>query len=313
VGSGIPFTREFTSVYRTLRRKAASEYYKERIDLRQCDLNAVLHRSCRFNGSNKVAVLQTAEMSFSQMVDLIQRIFDCDSLTLRVARLDCAVDVAIPLHWFRNHMCVPGKRRIKVMGVEKEAPGGGAGTTYFGRGADLIRLYDKEAELRNKSHQAADTESLALTRIERQLRSGRIPQELATLRDLMNNAADFNPFASVVLLLGGKPQPNVRAYPLRRYLEGFGLRQLVLDCGLQQVWNILSTCSRGNARRKLRQLGDFVPADPEDFQVPDLFSMYQRSLYWQLSGDLSKRITAPEAQDREMPTNKGKDGVVQWE
>jgi hypothetical protein len=284
VGRYIPFTRKFEYEYRAIRSKAASEYYRERIDLRQCGLQAILHRSCRFNGSHKVAVLETAKMSLREMVVVIGSVFECDPWDSRVARLDLAVDVpGIPVHWFRKHMCVPRKRQIKVIGVKEESSEEGDGTTYFGRGADLFRVYDKEAELRSRSCQPADADGRALTRIERQFRSGRIPSEMRTLRDLNSNAADFNPFASVVLLPGGKAQLDPRAYPLRRYLEGIGLRQLVLDNDLQSVWNIVSARSRGNARRKLRQLSDFLPPDSPDFQVPDLFELYLRSLHRQLS------------------------------
>jgi hypothetical protein len=286
VGRHIPFTRMFEYDYKAIRSKAASKYYKERIDLRQCGLQAILHRSCRFNGTHKLAVLETARMSLGQMAMAIGTIFECDPWDLRLARLDLAVDVhGIPVRWFRNHMCVPRKRQIKVIGFEEDAPEDNGGTTYFGSGADLVRLYDKEAELRSKSCRPAETERFALTRIERQFRSGRIPRELTDLGALMNNAAHFDPFSSVILLPGGKPQPTPQDYPLRHYLEGMGLRQLVYDFGLQRVWNTLSARSRGNARRKFRQLSDFLPPDPEGFQVPDLFSIYQRSLCWQLSGE----------------------------
>jgi len=237
------------------------------------------------NATHKLAILETAGMSLRQMAMAITKVFECDPWDMRLARLDFAVDIpGIPVQWFRNHMCVPRKRQIKVMGINEETPGDGGRTTYFGGGADLIRLYDKETELRSKSFQPADAKGPDLTRIERQLRSGRIPREMTTLRDLNSNAEDFNPFASVVLLPGGKAQLNPRLYPLRRYLEGIGLRQLVLDNDLQRVWNVLSACSRGNARRKLRQLSDFLPAGSLDFQVPDLFALYLRSLRCQLSG-----------------------------
>ncbi len=289
VGRHIPFTRAFEYEYKAIRSKAASKYYKERIDLRQCGLHAILHRHCRFNGTHKLAVLETARMSLRQMAMVIGNVFECDPWNLRLARLDLAVDVqGIPVQWFRNHMCAPRKRQIKVIGVEEETPEDSGGTTYFGSGADLVRLYDKEAELRSKSCRPAETERLALTRIERQLRSGRIPRELTDLGALTNNAAHFNPFASVILLPGGKPQPNPQDYSLRHYLEGIGLRQLVHQLGLQRVWNILSARSRGNARRKFRQLSDFLPPDPEGFRVPDLFSIYQTSLCWQLSGDRAR-------------------------
>jgi hypothetical protein len=271
----VRFTRDLKSEYQAIRRKAVSRYYKERIDLRQVGIDAVLYRYCRFNGTHKVSVLQSARMSPPQMAAVIGQIFEHDPWLLRIARIDLAVDVPhVPVEWFRMHMYVPRKRQIKVIGVKDE-------TTYFGSGADQIRLYDKQAELRNK-RQRADIEGLVLTRIERQLRSGRIPREFTTLRDVMNNAVTFNPLASIILLPGGEPQPKVDDYRLRCYLEGTGLRQIIRENGLAIAWNILSKRSKGNAGRKIRQLSDFIPPDPEDFRVPDLFALYQKSVSSQL-------------------------------
>ena len=293
MGFGVQFTKDFESLYRSIRPKSASKYYKERLDLRQVDVDAVLHRHCRFNGKHKLAILKAAEKSLPQIATLIGQVFECDPWDLRLARIDFAVDVpGISIRWFRVHMCVPRKQKIKVVGINRETPGDGIETAYFGNGADFIRVYDKENQLNCKSRRPVDTARPALTRIERQVRSGRIPRELTTLRNLMINATNFDPFASVILLPGGKPQPDPKDYLLRRYLEGIGFRQLVSDYGLQEVWSILSARSSGNARRKLRQLDDFIPADPADVQVPNLFSMYQRSLYWQLSGNLMSRKCA---------------------
>ena len=280
----VPFTREFEVAYRTLRPKS-DEYYKARFDLRQCGIHAMLHYSCRFNGKHKVAILSAAEKSPWQMAAVIEQVFECDALKLRLSRVDCTADVpGISVQWFWTHMRVLRKRRIKTINVCEECCNETGCTCYYGHGADLIRVYDKLAERRSKSREDPGSEQGALTRVERQLKSGRTPREFATLRDLTGNAAAFNPFASVVLLRGGKPEPNINDYPSGRYLQGLGLRQLILERGLAKAWNALSVSSRGNAGRKLSQLRDFLPADPKDFQIPDLFELYLRSLHRQFFG-----------------------------
>jgi hypothetical protein len=292
VASRIPFTPAFESVCRRIR-PAPSKFYKARLDLRKY-WNVILHRSCRFNGTHKLVIVNSAEVSVQQMDALIGQIFQCDPLALRVARVDLAADVpGIPVQWFRVHMRVLGKRRIRVFGVNEGSQGEGDGTTYFGDGADLIRLYDKAAELRSKSGRLADTDRCVLTRIERQLRSGRIPHELATLGDLSKNAATFNPFASVILLPGGKLEPKMSDYRIRSYLEGMGLRQIVLKHGFANAWSMLNTASRGNAARRFRRLGDFLPPALQGVQVPDLFVIFQNSLHWQLSSNPAKQVTSP--------------------
>jgi len=283
VNREIPFTAEFRNAYRHIYTEAISEHYKTRADLRACGLPATLHYSCRFTRNHKLGILRVAERSFEQIMTTIQQVFECDPLNLRLARIDFAVDVpGIPVKWFRNHMCVPRKRRVRVFGLKPESKDDNSETIYFGSGADLVRVYDKVAEAKAKHRQLPPGENTVLTRVERQCRSGRIPRVLTTLADLMHNATTFNPFATVLLLSGGRCEPNIDDYLLRTYLEGTGFRQLVIDYGLQQVRNMFGSRSRGNASRKIRQLRDFLPPDPEGLQLPDLFSLYVRSLNRQL-------------------------------
>jgi len=259
-----------------------SEYYKARVDLREGGIEGTLHYGCRFNGSHKLTVLNATAKSARQMAEVAEQVFDCDPGELRVARVDMAADVPdVPLRWFGGHMRVP-RKGIRQYGLNNEENGG---TIYYGAGADYIRVYDKAAEVRKRSPEEADREGQVLTRVERQLRSGRIPRELATLEDLVNNAVTFNPFASVILFPGGKADPELTLgnYSTGRFLEGTGFRQLVLRDGLQQVWKSLGA-RRGNFSRKVRQLSDFVPADPEGFHIPDLFGLYARSVERQLLG-----------------------------
>lgn len=240
----------------------------------------MLHHSCRFNGNHKLQVLKAATQSIEQMQETISRVFDCDPRQLPLARIDLAADViGIPLDWFLERMCVPRKRRIRVFGLTRDRSRKLGGTVHFGIGADVIRLYDKASELESKSGRAA---SVAMTRVERQLRSGRIPPVLAKIENLWKNVTSFNPFSSIVFLSGGKSQPNIEDYSLGQYLEGTGLRQLIYTSGAAGAWNILNAGSHGNAKRKIRSLRDFLPSDADGFQIPDLFALHLESLRYQV-------------------------------
>ena len=126
------------------------------------------------------------------------------------------------------------------------------------------------------------SEDLPVLRFERQLRIGRIPSQLETLGDLVRNVATFNPFPRVVIYPGGKAEPNRDEYPVRKLLEGLGLRQMILNQGLGRTTAWISQRSGGNANRAVQRLSDFVPADPAGFELPNLLARFQRSISRQL-------------------------------
>jgi hypothetical protein len=291
VGPEVPFTSAFECIYRQIGRKGVSKYYKERTDLRQHGLNAILHKWCRFNATHKLAFLGTAHMGFRQMASQIESVFDCDSAGLRVVRIDCAVDVpGISLGWFRTHCRVPSKRsRFEISG-----DGELGATIYFGRGPDLVRIYDKIAERERRTNSGKCGQQtvsiplsgrLVLTRVERQIRSGRIPTEFKTFGSLCANAMTVDPFSRVLIVSGGKPELCINDHPIRDYLEGLGLRHLILEIGLAGTWAALGARSGGNVGRIFRRLKSFIPTDPEDFEMPNLFDLYRKSLHRQLSAD----------------------------
>jgi hypothetical protein len=243
-------------------------------------MEATLYYRCRFNHSHKVALVQAGRMSGQQMLAVIQRVLACDPLQLRLARIDLAVSVPLPVRWFYTHAYCRHRRSTRIVGMGCDE-GCCGGTIYFGTGQDLFRLYDKRAQLKSigESDGTGDDESGgSLTRIERQLRSGKIPVALSTVGSFLKGIGDFNPFSTLVLCHGGRAHPRFRDYRLDQYLQGMGFRQLVIVHGLAETRMQLSARSRGNFSRKLRQLGDFLPADLEQFQIPDLFLLFQTSI-----------------------------------
>ena len=236
-------------------------------------------------------------MTLRQMVAGVARVFHCDSHHLRLARLDLAVDIpGISMQWARSHVRVARKRYLNEIGGTAQNLGR---TMYFGRGGDSIRLYDKGLEqmrkyqrFKRKLRGALPTfeefsglspTDLPVLRIERQMRIGRIPPRLDTLGGLEHNITAFDPFAAVVIHRGGEPGPKDDVYSIRKYMEGKEFRQTILERGLANTWALLNARSGGNASRKIQQLSDFLPPDPEDFSPPNLFALFQEGIACQLS------------------------------
>ncbi len=298
-GPEVPFTQEFESACRGLRRyRDPADNYKEMIYLREFGVDAILFRWCRFGASHKLVFLQAGRKTLRQIAIGIATILDWDPYDLQLARLDLAVDVpGISMEWVLGHVRVAYKRSFRQVGGTARKLGK---TMYFGRGPDSFRLYDKRVERlieykRLARRFGADSlpsfeefsgisgTVLEVLRVERQMRIGRIPPQIATLRDLEQNITSYDPFSSMVIHRGGKVEPKTEEHSIRRYSEGIELRQTIGERGLAKTWALLNARTGGNASRKMRQLSDFLPPDPEGFCPPNLFEMFQESISRQLS------------------------------
>lgn len=294
----IPFTDCLETLYPNLRRRSSpTENYKGMLDLRGFGLEALLFIRCRFGATNKIVFRGAAKMTLRQMAAGAAGVFDCDPYGLRLARLDPALDIpGISMEWVRSHVRVARKRCLKEIGGTAKNPGQ---TLYFGRGGDSIRLYDKRLEQMRKYERlmrklgpeslpsfedfSGIPTGLPVVRIERQMRVGRIPPQLDTLGSLEQNISKFNPFAAIVIHRGGKPEPKDDDYSIRKYMEGKGFRQTILERGLANTRALLNARTGGNASRKMRQLSDFLPPDPVGLSPLNLFEMFQESIGRQIS------------------------------
>jgi hypothetical protein len=184
-------------------------------------------------------------MTLAGMRNNIQRVFEVDPETLSVMRLDLAVDVeGIGVPWFAEHTRVRYKRWLAELGVIDAVEMGNrrVQTLYYGKRPNVIRIYDKVEEYRVQYQRILRNvppdiepptfedcfrlpEQRIVTRLERQMGGGRIPSELATVRDL-RYCADFNPFDCLEFLSGGRPLPDPEDYSFMEYSTGMHLRHL---------------------------------------------------------------------------------------
>ena len=226
---------------------------------------------------HKLEVFRVGSMNAFQIDRVVRSVFDVDAFELPVSRVDFTADVrGIPVDWFRSHAYVLRKRNGQEYKTHRDVTGT-TETIYFGSRKDLIRVYDKTAELR-VHEQTADWRLDTWTRVERQLRSDRLARLAPTFGDLVATAESLNPFAGVHFEPGA-PTPPIGSWPAVKYFTGLGLHYAVERDGLQTVRQLLNR--NGNAHRTLETYSDFIGVgDP--FTPPDLDGIFRRSVMEQL-------------------------------
>jgi hypothetical protein len=282
-GPEVPLNAQFESEYRRVR-KMPDKIYKEKASIKPLGMNAILFRYCRFNATHKLSIVGVSRMTIQDVAALIVKVFDCEPWDLRLARVDFAIDLRdVAMDWIRAHVRVPHKSWKDERGFDERSKGLERGKTlYIGSSADLFRFYDKGAHLAGRS--ASSTDGLGrgtLSRIERQLRRGRIPLEICTLKTLVANATSFKAFAPLTFVAGGMAELRPSDYSFREYFEGTQLRHRIEQYGLARTWQFLNE-NWGNAGRTVARLADFVPPTPTGFRPPRLSEMHREGLRFQL-------------------------------
>ena len=289
VPSTTPFTKEFGYLYHELwcdlehRPFRETEHYQVSGDLRDFGYSAILHGSCKHGtGAHKLELVDTGRMNYREMLNEVERIYDCPARTLEVMRVDMCADVpGISVAWLQDRVRVLYKRwgartqkiePILMMDMGKR----GIETVYFGKKPNCYRIYNKIAELQYQyQHMQRQTESelptfeqcfgytddFILTRVERQIAGGRVQKQIATLGRLQKNAIEFDPFDKLEIVSGGKPEPNVTDYDLSTWLAGKQITAMCRELGMHRLRQFINRHSAGNASRYLRTYRDFLPPD----------------------------------------------------
>ena len=285
-----PFTKEFGYLYQELwcdpnnRPFRETEHYQVSGDLRDFGYSAIFHGFCKHSvGAHKVELVDTGRMSYREMLNEIERIYDCPARTLEIMRVDMCADVpGVSVAWLQDRVRVQykrwGARTQKIEPVLMTDMGRrGIETVYFGKKPNCYRIYNKIAELQYQ-HQLMQRQAkgelpsfeqcfgypvgFTLTRVERQTAGGRIPKRISTLGRLQQNAKEFDPFDKLEIISSGKPEPNPSDYDLSMWLAGMKLRELCRQLGMHRLRQFINQHSSGNASRYLlRTYRDFVPSD----------------------------------------------------
>ncbi len=302
-----PYTREFATFRREIQGTErdpfrASCHYVGVADLRDFGYPAIHHSTCLHGreGTHKLELVDTGIMSLARMQHEAERIFDVDARRLGVMRLDLAADVlGVPVSWFSDHVRAVWKRWVADVGqVEVARMGKGEiQTIYFGKRLNCFRIYNKIAEWR---HQYARLKrgtdagypsfkevfrypetGVVLTRVERQMGGGRIPERVSTFGKL-RTLADFNPFDRLQFLGTGEPEPRIEDYGFEKYAIGMFLRDRAQSLGGHRLRSWLNRNANRNAGRILHTYHDFLPAE-EGITPEQLLETYQQSVARQLA------------------------------
>lgn len=132
-----------------------SRFYRYVGDLREYDIDAILHLEFKFGEcTHKVEIIDAGKKTLREMEDVVKRIFTVDVDTLEIMRVDLAADIEdVPVHWFRDHARFKYKRFASRIEKAKQSELvfiemgiADAQSLYAGRKPNCIRIYNKVAE-----------------------------------------------------------------------------------------------------------------------------------------------------------------------
>ncbi|ABF42962.1 hypothetical protein Acid345_3962 [Candidatus Koribacter versatilis Ellin345] len=300
-----------------------SRHYSGTIDARQSlEIDAIVHVHFRWNqeSDHKVEILESGRKTISEIREIVSTLFEVDPDECGLMRIDFAADMpGLPIHHAQSSLRVKFKRSSDERGERDYEEVGGKLLEYFryGKSPNCIRVYDKEREcqtrypefLKRASRDAEPPtfedcfgfkEHAILTRIERQVGGGRLPKELRIFADLQN-AAEFDPFASIEVVPNVFPIPDVKTYGESEMVKIIGIHSLVDRFGLQNARGMLNL--NGNAARLMEPYFEFTrDVSGSKFTRDDIVRAYRESTLRQTTSSLILSLTDanPLAQSRTM-------------
>ena len=284
-----------------------SSLYAGKADLRELGIDAKLYVGCRFgNKGHKLEILDVGDKHYSEIVQIIESVFDGNPDELGILRTDFNADVEdVPVSWFQGHAVFLykqlgseyGKGKYHYVGRDEIE------TVDAGKRPNMIRIYDKISEWavqlrrmqRKQRKQSIDSNLLTfekqfgypldsiVTRVERQI-GGRVPEQIATFGSLIRNAVDFDPFSAIRFIDGSSPRlPTVAECPGVARYTGLGLHAELSRLGMQKFRKQLNKACSGNAARILERYAAFLPKSERTFTLAELHEVYRQSTTEQLA------------------------------
>jgi hypothetical protein len=121
----------------------------------------------------------------------------------------------------------------------------------------------------------------SITRVERQISGGRVPEQIGTFGRL-RSLADFDPFERLKFLDGEKAAPNPDQYRFDEFAKGMFVRMLIEQHGYHRARQELKRLSPTNVNRILERYREFLPGDTR-VTKEDLLAKYRESVSVQLA------------------------------
>jgi hypothetical protein len=238
----------------------------------------------------KLDFTDTRLMSVHDLLWRICSLFDIshdEALTARVVRIDFTADVyGTPIFWFKENARVLRKSRTSSYETILAETKKGVTALVFGKRPDLIRIYNRIAEKRERgedvlySGMASGAPAPVVTRIERQCSGIKIPAQLARLGQFFANTEDFDPFVNLVLAETGA-EPGTDDWKPHRWLMNLGLQAAVQQLGKAAVLSRLNKA--GNGYRYFQQYAGFLRATGRGPTREDLRNSYRSSTILQFN------------------------------
>ena len=243
--------------------------------------------------THKLELLDTGTKSFWGMLREIERIFSLDALRCPVTRVDCAADVPnVPVSWFKQASLMKWKRWHSGLSKPDDSTVIEMGrirpeTIYFGKRPNITRVYNKNSEYEaqyarivkrcSPDQEPPDFEELfgmsadptrILTRVERVMAAGRVPELLCTVADLRANAVEFDPFEHMQFLPRPIP-PTISgvSYAMECMIEK--TQRLIREDGMHFAKRYVYSRSHGQGGRLWKSLSH-MPRINRVFKAPDL-------------------------------------------
>jgi hypothetical protein len=282
-------------------------YYSGKCDLRPLGLDAILFLNCKFQPSHnhKLEILDAGKKSYSEWAQIAESVFDCDSRSLDIVRIDLAADVRnIPVSWLKPRVRIKFKRTNDEHGKLEYGQFGKTQveTLRAGKGENLFRIYNKTEESKmqyrrlcrkaSRDAEPPDFErefgypaNAVVTRFERQCRGRSVPETLGSFGKLPN-APEHDPFDVVEIVSSGEPTlPGIEECESpTEYFVGIGLHTKSNEMGMQQFRPWLNRVTTGNGARTMRRYERFFPSGEGSLLTREqLYKTYRESVTRQLS------------------------------
>jgi hypothetical protein len=291
-------------------RRMGSGRYEWVTNLKPIGIDGLLHYSLKrkqndpHEGEHKLELFDTGYKAFSGLLGQIESVIEGPADDLELMRIDLCADLhGVPVDWFFDRLRVKFKRVCYEIGELKYGCMGknGIQTINFGKKPNVVRAYDKIAELgdqlKKKNRKLSPdahkltlecefgvSESDTITRIERQFGGGRIPMQIDSVGKL-SGLPDFNPFTNIEIVNGSAAGiPSLKECGLDTWLTGTRLRGLRDKMGIQQFNRWLNANSAGNGARYRKTYSTFLePKFDGIVTSATLFEVYRDSVERQLA------------------------------
>ena len=301
---GTPYTPEFQTLRREIRHTAAdpfrpSKLYVNSGDLRRFGYPFILHSEARYGDhDHKLEFIDSAQLSYRQMARQSQRVFAIDATELGVMRIDLAADIrGVAVSWFDHHTRIRWKRLASDHNRIVRYGKSDLETLTYGARPNCFRIYNKIAEwqtqYRKLSRKAEagypcfedvfgyPENGVVLTRVERQIAGGRVPQHIGTFGRL-TALPEFNPFDPLELLCAAGPEPGADEVGFEHYAIGKFIQSLIRQYGLHRARSWLNKHANRNGQRLLKRYRRFIPAEGDGVTQEKLLQVYRASVTRQL-------------------------------